>query len=81
MNPGNRKITDIGGVKDDGSLFHKDTLVKFIQYLNGTEFICGHNLFDHDLKYIGKAIHKAGVKPENIVDTLVLSPLLFPAWP
>lgn len=76
-----RKILDIGAVKDDGSSFHKNSLDEFIQFLHGAQFICGHNIFNHDLRYIGKPVRDAGINESNIIDTLFLSPLLFPASP
>lgn len=81
IEPKTRKILDIGSVKDDGSSFHKTSVLEFIQFLNGTHFICGHNIFNHDIKYIGKALIDAGVNSTNIIDTLFLSPLLFPTKP
>ncbi|NUM30798.1 MAG: RecQ family ATP-dependent DNA helicase [Bacteroidetes bacterium] len=81
IEPKSRKILDIGSVKGDGSSFHKTSVAEFIQFLNGTEFICGHNIFNHDIKFIGKALTDAGVNSENIIDTLFLSPLLFPTKP
>ena len=81
IEPKSRKILDIGSVKDNGSSFHKTSVSEFIQFLNGTHFICGHNIFNHDLKYIGKALNGAGINSENIIDTLFLSPLLFPTKP
>lgn len=81
VEPKSRKILDIGSVKGDGSSFHKTSVAEFIQFLNGTQFICGHNIFNHDIKYIGKALNDAGVNSANIIDTLFLSPLLFPTRP
>lgn len=81
IEPKSRKILDIGSVKGDGSSFHKTSVADFIQFLNGTQFICGHNIFNHDIKYIGKALTDAGVNVTNIIDTLFLSPLLFPTKP
>lgn len=81
IEPKSRKILDIGSVKGDGSSFHKGSVAEFILFLNGTQFICGHNIFNHDLKYIGKALDDAGINPANIIDTLFLSPLLFPTRP
>ncbi len=80
IEPKSRKILDIGSVKGDGSTFHKTSVAEFIQFLNGTQFICGHNIFNHDLKYIGKAVADASINA-NIIDTLFLSPLLFPTKP
>ncbi|PKP09230.1 MAG: RecQ family ATP-dependent DNA helicase [Bacteroidetes bacterium HGW-Bacteroidetes-4] len=81
IEPKSRKILDIGSVKGDGSSFHKTSVADFIQFLNGTRFICGHNIFNHDIKYIGKAITDAGINSTNVIDTLFLSPLLFPTRP
>ncbi|NCD43244.1 MAG: RecQ family ATP-dependent DNA helicase, partial [Bacteroidia bacterium] len=75
------KILDIGSVKSDGSLFHNTSVTEFIRFLNGTKYICGHNIFAHDLKFISKALCAAGVQSASIIDTLFLSPLLFPTKP
>jgi ATP-dependent DNA helicase RecQ len=81
VEPKSRKIPDIGSVKDNGNSFHSNSVVDFISFLKGTQFICGHNIFNHDLKYIQKAVNDAGINPSNIIDTLFLSPLLFPTKP
>lgn len=75
------KILDIGSVKEDGNLFHSTSIADFTNFLKGTEFICGHNIFNHDLKYIQSAMIEAGIRTDNIIDTLFLSPLLFPTKP
>lgn len=75
------KILDIGAIKEDGNRFHSASLGEFILFLKGSEYICGHNILNHDIKYIGKTISDAGIKPLNIIDTLHLSPLLFPTKP
>src|SRR5215203_5466997 len=76
-----RKILDIGGIKGDGNSFHSNSITDFITFLNGTEFICGHNILNHDLKYIQKAVDGAGINSSKVIDTLFLSPLLFPTKP
>jgi len=81
VEPKNGKILDIGGVREDGNSFHSNSITDFINFLKGTEFICGHNIFNHDLKYIQKAVIDAGINPSNVIDTLFLSPLLFPTKP
>lgn len=81
IEPKSGKILDIGSVKGDGSSFHKTSVTEFIVFLKETQFICGHNIFKHDLRYIGKALNDAGVNSANIIDTLFLSPLLFPTKP
>lgn len=81
IEPKSGKILDIGSVKNDGSSFHSNSIVDFINFLKGTAFICGHNIINHDLKYIHKAITDAPINSTNIIDTLFLSPLLFPTKP
>jgi len=81
IDPNSLKILDIGAVREDGGCFHSASVVEFVRFVKGSEFIGGHNIFNHDIKYIGKALTDAGVNPENIIDTLFLSPLLFPTKP
>ncbi|KOS05666.1 ATP-binding protein [Flavobacterium akiainvivens] len=75
------KILDIGAIKADGNHFHKPSLGDFTQFLRGSEYVCGHNILNHDIKYVGNAVYDAGIDPSNIIDTLYLSPLLFPTKP
>ena len=79
IDPKSRKILDIGAVKDDGSLFHQASVGDFARFVQGVDFVCGHNILNHDIKYIGKILVEVGVKA--VVDTLYLSPLLFPTKP
>ena len=81
VDPKSRKIFDIGSIKDNGSHFHKTSITEFIQFLKGSQFICGHNILNHDIRYIGGAIADAGINSSNFIDTLFLSPLLFPTRP
>ncbi|MEZ5042786.1 MAG: RecQ family ATP-dependent DNA helicase [Saprospiraceae bacterium] len=81
IEPKSRKILDLGSVKEDGSAFHNTSLTAFIQFLKGVQFICGHNIFNHDIKYLRKTLTDGGVNTANIIDTLFLSPLLFPTKP
>ena len=79
IEPNSGKILDIGSVKGDGSSFHSNSVANFINFLHGSQYVCGHNIFNHDLKYVRHAINAAGVS--NYIDTLFFSPLLFPAKP
>lgn len=72
---------DIGAIRDNGSIFHKSSEAEFTHFIEGAKFVCGHNIFNHDIKYIGKAVANAGIDPANVIDTLFLSPLLFPTNP
>ena len=81
IEPNSRKVLDIGSIRSDGNSFHKSSVAEFIQFISGTKFICGHNILSHDIKYIGKALSDAGVDSACIIDTLFLSPLMFPTKP
>ncbi len=81
IDPRSKKILDIGGIKNDGSSFHSGVHNDFVSFLKETQFICGHNIINHDIKYIWKAITEAGINSSNVIDTLYLSPLLFPTKP
>lgn len=81
IDPNDGRILDIGSVRGDGSFFHKVSASEFIEFIRGSRYVCGHNVLNHDVKYIGNALYYAGIDPDNIIDTLFLSPLLFPTKP
>ena len=81
IEPNSGRILDIGCVKWDGSSFHSSLIAEFKNFLQGTRYICGHNIFKHDLKYIKKYLVEAGLSNLYFIDTLYLSPLMFPAKP
>lgn len=69
------KIHDIGALRYDGANFHQASqtaLNKFLQE-GMVDYICGHNLIHHDARYL----QLNGI----LIDTLYLSPLLFPKRP
>ncbi|MEO6668365.1 MAG: RecQ family ATP-dependent DNA helicase [Ferruginibacter sp.] len=81
IDPRSQKIVDIGGIMDNGNYFHSNSIVNLSVFLKNAKFICGHNILKHDLKYIQKAVSDAGINSSNIIDSLFLSPLLFPTRP
>ncbi|MDR0938959.1 MAG: RecQ family ATP-dependent DNA helicase [Mediterranea sp.] len=81
INPERGTILDLGGVKDDGSRFHRASAEDFTRFLEGIQFVAGHNILWHDMTYIGDAVRSAGIPREHVIDTLHLSPLLFPTKP
>lgn len=72
------KVQDLGGVKENGD-FHDKSKCDFTTFLRGCEYICGHNIIRHDLKYLEKEVEESGIK--HFIDTLYLSPLMFPKKP
>jgi ATP-dependent DNA helicase RecQ len=81
VSPESKKIVDIGGIKDDNAIFHSPSIIDFTEFLEGSQFICGHNIINHDIRYIRTAVVGARIDANNIIDTLFLSPLLFPTKP
>lgn len=75
-----KRILDFGGINESGEQFHSSSQSDFIKFINKKSFISGHNIIKHDLPYIEKSseVDLSGI---NIIDTLYLSPLLFPAKP
>lgn len=79
INPENGKILDIGAVDSEQHQFRDARIGSFSNYVNDYSYIAGHNIIECDLKYLGPAISSNGDK--TFIDTLFLSPLLFPAKP
>ena len=71
------KIHDIGAVRHDGAVFHKASKVDLLAFLQGVEYVCGHNIIHHDAKYLFVDNHM----DFKLVDTLYMSPILFPERP
>ena len=82
-----RKVKDFGAVREDGATLHTPSAMGFADFVEGCDVLCGHNILDFDIKYIEEACRlKTAQYPEwlsskKIVDTLYLSPLLFPKKP
>lgn len=74
-----RKVYDYGAVNSLGDKLHTKSENEFTEFISGNKYICGHNIIAHDLKYILEPVDKSGA--EFAVDTLYLSPLLFPQKP
>ena len=72
-------ISDIGAVKSDGGVFHSASVKDFISFVEGADFLCGHNIIHHDLHYLDKDAQL--ISRYGMIDTLYLSPLLFPKNP
>ena len=71
------RIHDIGALKCDGAIFHSANRSELLAFLKGVDFVCGHNIIHHDAKYLfGDVAHQW-----MLVDTLYVSPLLFPQRP
>ena len=72
-----KKIHDIGACRYDGAIYHKASRDELFGFLDGVEYVCGHNIVHHDAKYLFDDNSLRWV----LVDTLYMSPLLFPERP
>ncbi len=86
IDPKSKKILDIGAIRanvpvysENGVQFHENRLEQLRLFMNKAVFVCGHNIIKFDLRYIFSAVEEAGVR--SVIDTLFLSPLLFPQYP
>ena len=71
------KIHDIGVLRYDNAIFHNASKKEFYDFINNVDYLCGHNIIHHDIKYLfGSEQHRW-----QLVDTLYMSPLLFPECP
>ncbi len=75
VNPQTKKVADYGVVREDGAVLHTHSKTDFDAFISMCDTLCGHNIINHDLKYIALRGNS------TIVDTLFLSPLLFPKRP
>lgn len=72
-----KRIHDIGILRWDDAKFHSGRKKEAKEFLDGVNFICGHNVVHHDVKYLFGDEHIRW----GLVDTLYMSPLLFPERP
>ena len=71
------RIHDIGAFRWDRAIFHSTNKSELLLFLKDVEFVCGDNIIHHDAKYLfGGVAHQW-----MLVDTLYVSPLLFPEKP
>lgn len=72
-----KRIHDIGILRWDGAKYHSADKRAAISFLEDVDFVCGHNVIHHDMKYL------LGDETQRwtLVDTLYMSPLLFPERP
>ena len=74
----NHKILDIGALRD-GETFHSASVNDFYAFAANARYLCGHNIVHHDLKYLSPLCPMP--LQAAPIDTLYLSPLLFPRRP
>ena len=80
VDPRDNRVHDYGAVRDSGEELHTSSETAFAAFIRGAAWLSGHNIRDFDFQYIRDPVQQAcpGAK---FIDTLYLSPLLFPARP
>ncbi len=73
-----RKVYDFGAFIEPEEKFHAASKDEFAKFIRNAEYLCGHNILHHDLKFLADI---PGIKRKKAIDTLYLSPLLFPRRP
>ncbi len=81
INPQSQKILDIGAIKNGNSVLHTNKLYEFNDFIEGSEYLCGHNVLKHDWEYVKDYLPIQVTKRIKLIDTLFYSPLLFPSKP
>ena len=70
-----KRIHDIGILRWDGAKYHSADKRAAISFLEDVDFVCGHNVIHHDMKYLlGDEVQRW-----QLVDTLYVSPLPLPS--
>ena len=72
-----RKIHDIGALLHNGDVFHENSKKKLFEFLKPVDYLCGHNIVHHDASFL----FTDETCKWRLIDTLYLSPLLFPDRP
>lgn len=79
------RILDFGAVRINDAYIHTSFLNEFREFIKGEEYLCGHNVIKHDMKFLyqsmGRGDYKGFLYFWNVIDTLYLSPLVFPKKP
>ena len=71
------KIADLGAVDSFDRTIHTPSQGDFLNFVKDAEYVGGHNVLNHDLQYL----KHLNLNKKKIIDTLYLSPLMFPMRP
>ncbi len=47
-----KKIHDIGALRWDGAVYHSADKHELMNFLKDADFVCGHNIINHDARYL-----------------------------
>lgn len=74
-----KRVEDFGAILSTGEKIHTTSKEAFFSFTEKAYYVCGHNIIKHDLKFLKKL--NASIMEKMKIDTLYLSPLLFPSKP
>lgn len=46
------KIHDIGSLRHDDAVLHEPSVDELLEFLDGVDYVCGHNIIHHDARYV-----------------------------
>ena len=72
------KVCDIGAIRHDGAVMHCHSRSELLTFLGHIDYVCGHNIVHHDATHL---FNEQSDCPWKLVDTLYVSPLVFPERP
>jgi len=72
------KVHDIGALRFDDAVFHASSKKELLNFLKPVDYVCGHNIIHHDIPYL---FGDNWPTRFQWVDTLYMSPILFPDRP
>ncbi|MCR5065472.1 MAG: hypothetical protein K6A67_06835, partial [Bacteroidales bacterium] len=49
-------VQDYGAVREDGAVLHTQSAREFEAFVSSCDTLCGHNIINHDLKYLEQSI-------------------------
>lgn len=68
------KVLDFGVTTSEGLFYHGGDSNKFKSIISKYNILCGHNIVNHDSKYINKMC----LNQYEYIDTLTISPIIYP---
>ncbi len=78
-------IQDYGAITSLDATIHTSNASEFLNFIQDSDYLCGHNVIHFDWQYIKKCAclteHRNNILEHKLIDTLYLSPLLFPQRP
>lgn len=76
----NHHILDMGAICGQQHI-HTTHLPELLNSIQAADFLCGHHFLHHDFPHLQAHLAQLNFHAQDVIDTLLLSPLLFPARP